>query len=175
MTKVFIGGSRQFKQLPTSVLSRLDNIVSKGLSVLLGDANGADKAVQQYFAKHHYQQVVIYCSSGTCRNNLGGWPIQAIPADTKSRGFDFYAAKDAAMAKDADYGLMLWDGESNGTLNNVLNLLGDGKKTVVYLAPENDFYTIREADDLTGLLGKCDPQVLKKFESKINLSRRLAA
>jgi predicted Rossmann fold nucleotide-binding protein DprA/Smf involved in DNA uptake len=47
MTKVFIGGSRAVSRLSEPVLARLDRrTIAKGLSVVIGGANGADKAVQ---------------------------------------------------------------------------------------------------------------------------------
>ena len=46
MTKVFIGGSRAITRLHPEVAKRLRNIIDGKLMVLVGDANGADKAVQ---------------------------------------------------------------------------------------------------------------------------------
>ena len=40
----------------------------------------------------------------------------------------YYRAKDLAMVEDADCGFMIWNGESKGTLNNILNLLYMDKK-----------------------------------------------
>jgi hypothetical protein len=51
-------------------------------------------------------------------------------------------AKDAKMAEDSDYGFMLWDGKSSGTLNNVLNLLSRQKRTLLYFSPTKEFVTI---------------------------------
>lgn len=48
---VFIGGSRRISRLNDMIRERLDLIVNKKLQVLLGDANGADKAVQAYLDK----------------------------------------------------------------------------------------------------------------------------
>ena len=39
------------------------------------------------------------------------------------------------MAEAAEYGLMLWDGKSKGTVNNVVNLSRDHRPVVVYVAP----------------------------------------
>jgi hypothetical protein len=50
--------------------------------------------------------------------------------------FFYHTAKDLAMAESADCGFMLWDGLSKGTLNNILNLLERGKKSVVYFSLE---------------------------------------
>lgn len=35
----------------------------------------------------------------------------------------FFTAKDLKMAEEADYGLMVWDTKSTGTLSNVIELL----------------------------------------------------
>jgi hypothetical protein len=43
--KVFIAGSRWLSRLSADVRSRLDTIIEKGFTILIGDANGADKAV----------------------------------------------------------------------------------------------------------------------------------
>jgi predicted Rossmann fold nucleotide-binding protein DprA/Smf involved in DNA uptake len=71
MTKVFIGGSRRLSKLNKDVKRRLDNIIEKGFTVVVGDANGVDKAVQQYLASKHHENVVVFCMAGQCRNNLG--------------------------------------------------------------------------------------------------------
>lgn len=57
-----------------------------------------------------------------CRNNVGNWPTREVMAPRDARGFDCYSVKDRAMAEAAEYGLMLWDGKSKGTINNVVNL-----------------------------------------------------
>ena len=57
-----------------------------------------------------------------CRNNVGNWPTREVAAPRGARGFDYYSLKDRAMAEAAEYGLMLWDGKSKGTVNNVVNL-----------------------------------------------------
>ena len=45
MTTVFLGGSRQVSRLSTPVEKRLDKIIDQNFHVLIGDANGADKAI----------------------------------------------------------------------------------------------------------------------------------
>ena len=59
------------------------------------------------------------------------------------------------MVDDAAYGLMLWDGESKGTLNSVINMIRQSKPVVVYLAPQKTFQNLRSVDDVSDLLSKC--------------------
>ncbi len=171
---VFIGGSRKLSRLNKEVKARLDNIVEKGLRVLVGDANGGDKAFQAYFLEKGYREVTVYCTETTCRNNLDDWEVRSIPFTGKRRGsFEYYTAKDDAMVKDADFGLMLWDGKSKGTLRNVLNLAEHGKRTVVYLSHKNRFLTVSSLDDVKALLALCDSASVERFKRALNLGKRL--
>lgn len=172
MVKVFIGGSQSIKKLPASVAARIDNIVEGDFTVLIGEASGADMCVQKYLAEKGYANMIVFCT-GVCRNNAGGWKTMVVSANAGERGFDFYALKDREMAREAEYGFMVWDGKSKGTLNNVLNLLSDNKSTLVFFSPEESFHTIRNAEDLSALLAKCGERALAIFEERLELSKRL--
>ena len=157
---VFIGGSRSLFRLNQDVKRRLDRVIERGFTVFVGDANGADKAIQQHLASRHYEKVVVFCVAGNCRNNLGDWPLREIAvAPNARRDFAFFATKDRAMGSEANYGLMLWDGKSRGTLTNIEDLVGQAKPVVVYVAPEKSFVTVREHDDLTNLADRVRPAI----------------
>jgi len=148
MKSVFVAGSRAVSRLNSQVKERLDNIMKQNLAVLVGDANGADKAVQRYLARCHYQNVVVYSMDG-CRNNVGNWPTRLHTAPTDARrDRHYYGIKDFAMAKDATCGFMLWDGVSKGTLTNIVNLLNADKKTLLYLSPKKLFFKLHTYQDL---------------------------
>ncbi len=167
-TKVFIAGSRRLSRLTNDVKRRIENIVDKGFTVIVGDANGADKAVQQYLSGRNYNNVVVFCMEGGCRNNIGGWPTRTIKAaDAGRRNFAYYSTKDRAMAEEADYGLMLWDGQSRGTLRDVVDLVRKGKPVVVYLAPNKSFYTLRLPVDLAAMLDRFDPTALHRIDREL--------
>jgi hypothetical protein len=151
MSVVFIGGSRRLSRLNAVIRGRLDNIIERKNAVIIGDANGGDRAVQAYLAERGYRSVTVYCTNADCRNNVGQWPVRSIAA-TDQRGFDFYALKDAAMAGDAECGFMLWDGKSKGTLFNIRRLLAAGKPVVVYLAADHVCHTIRREAELAALV-----------------------
>jgi hypothetical protein len=77
---VFVAGSRQISRLPAEVRSRLDTMIEKGFQILVGDANGADKAVQRYLADKSYPNVLVHCMKDHCRNNVGSWPrVRSMP------------------------------------------------------------------------------------------------
>src|SRR3989338_6787013 len=144
MQKVFLSGSRKIKTLPQEVKERVDNIIWKGFQVVVGDANGADKAFQAYLEKKHYKNVVVFCMNSDCRNNLGNWDVKPIHSNVKKKDFKFYSTKDEEMAKEADFGLMVWDFESNGTFNNIYNLASQNKCSVVFVEKECKFHTIKD-------------------------------
>ena len=151
---VFVAGSRQISRLPAEVKARLDTMIEKGFQILVGDANGTDKAVQRYFAVKVYPNVLVHCMKDHCRNNVGNWPTRQVTAPRGAKGFEHYSLKDRAMAEAAEYGLMLWDGKSKGTVNNVVNLSRHHKPVVVYVAPTKQFLTIKTFDDLNELLAQ---------------------
>jgi len=172
MSKVFFGGSRRLGRLNPAVHARLRNVIANGHTVLVGDAAGVDRAVQSFFAGEHYQKVVVYCMDGNCRNNLGDWPIEAVESGGKKKDFAYYAMKDAKMSVDADYGFMIWDGESKGTLNNVLNLLQQGKSVLLYRSPSREFVKISSGDQLLLVVADCSPDVRDYLNEKIKLDER---
>jgi probable addiction module antidote protein len=147
MNTVFVGGSRQVSRLSAQALERLENITSSGSHVIVGDANGADKAVQKFLLNQSYDNVTVYCSGDSCRNNLGRWRARNVQTPANAKGFDFYAAKDREMAREADFGLMIWDGKSLGTLLNVLRLIRAGKKAVLLNVPEGEATTFKTTND----------------------------
>ena len=175
MKKVFFGGSRKMGKLNKAIRVRTDNVIKNNLLVLLGDANGADKAFQKYLAEHNYKNVLIFYAGLECRNNVGGWQTRQIASDRQKKDFQFYVAKDTAMSDEADYGFMLWDGISKGTLNNILNLIERKKQVVVYYSPEKKFLTLQEFEDLKSLLTKCSPETIRGFDNNIKLSKRVLA
>jgi len=70
------------------------------------------------------------------------------------------------MVRDANCGVMLWDGKSRGTLSNVLNLLGAQKKVLLYLSSKKAFHKLSDMNELSSLLQTCDPRDLQQLARK---------
>lgn len=151
MKSIFLGGSRRISRLSDAIRTKLDELVQRGFWFFIGDANGADRAIQQHLANRHYDRVIVYSVTGNLRNNVGAWRVRFVDAPETARGFELYSAKDLQMATDATYGLMLWDGKSRGTLANIRNLLAQGKPVAVYISPIRRFVSLRSDDDLKKL------------------------
>lgn len=169
---VFIGGSRAVSKLNAVIRARLDDLVKRECTIFVGDANGADKAVQTYFAKKQYNNVVVFCME-ECRNNVGAWPIRKIDPPNYRKDFSYYAAKDIAMSKEAQCGMMLWDAKSKGTLQNMLNLIEAGKRTLVYFAPTKDFHVLTNREEFQTLLARCDRRYLDNAARSLGLKTSL--
>ena len=168
MTTIFVGGSRRVSRLGPDVKQRLDRIMAGDMRVLVGDANGADKAIQIYLLENQYQNVLVFCTGGECRNNVGRWQVRAVVPPHRTRDFEFFTAKDAMMAQTADAALMLWDGESTGTIVNVARLVARGKPAVVYVAPLKSFQTIKTSSDLDQLLSVCSAEARHRIGTYIS-------
>ncbi len=179
MDAVFLGGSRRIARLDAKLRSKLDELVDRGLWMFIGDANGADRAIQQYLADRRYDRVIIYAVRGMLRNNVGHWTVRFVDAPEKARGVDLYSIKDVQMAQDASYGLMLWDGKSRGTLANVHNLLVRGKPVAVHLQPAHRLISLKSRDDLRKLGVTPDADIRERqnslFQESPNTSQRVAA
>lgn len=159
MNTVFIGGSRHVSRLPVQAKERLNNVIKNGHKVIVGDANGADKAVQKHLLEAAYDKVTVFCSGDHPRNNLGQWLTQNIVPPKSVTGFQFYAAKDREMAREADFGLMIWDGKSAGTVLNVLRLVRAGKLAVLINVPQKMPITIKSSAQWNEFLERCDPKL----------------
>jgi probable addiction module antidote protein len=159
MTTVFIGGSRHVSRLSDQAKERLRNVTKSGARVIVGDANGADKAVQKFLQDGSYSNVTVFCSGESCRNNLGQWETRKIKTPKSVKGFDFYAAKDREMAREADFGLMIWDGKSAGTILNILRLIRAGKKAVLLHVPDNETTIFKESADWDRFLSQVNSEL----------------
>ena len=124
--KVFISGSISIKTLPQIAKEKLNKIISQGLTVIIGDANGIDSLVQSYLAEQKYSDVIIYHAGSNIRNNIGNWPTISVPTQNLT-GRALYTLKDKKMALDADFGMMIWDGKSKGTQANIQEMTKFGK------------------------------------------------
>ena len=172
MTKVFFSGSRRLAKLNRVVRERADAIIAKGFTVLAGDADGADAAMQGYLSRRQYEKVIVFCTGPVCRNNVGHWPTrQVTPEAGVRRGFRYYALKDDRMAEEATYGFVMWDGRSKGTFNNIVYLLGQSKKVLVYFSPSKTFHCLATRRDLASLLADSGPQTLAELERQLRIKK----
>lgn len=165
MSTIFVSGSRHVSRLSREVRQRLQSLMSKGHDVVVGDANGADKAVQKLLHEADYRKVTVFCSGPRPRNNVGSWEVHSVTPPATAKGFQFHAAKDREMARLADFGLMIWDGKSPGTVLNVLRLVRAGKPSVLVNGAQPPL-TIKSAIEWNAFLAASSDELRNDLHSR---------
>ena len=107
---VFISGSRSISELTPYMDKVLKSLLIKGSQILVGDCYGADSLVRKYFRERGYPRVTVY-HINKCRESDN---FKTIHVEGKQ-----HMLKDRQMGRDCTVGIMLWDGKSPGTENNV--------------------------------------------------------
>lgn len=127
--KLFISGSKSISKLPEKAKSLLDEHIALGTEFLVGDCYGVDAVVQKYLDSKGYSNVIVYCSGETPRNNFvaGAKVCSCAEAAKGLTGSTFQYMKDIQMAQDCDTALMIWDGKSKGTAENIRRVKETGK------------------------------------------------
>lgn len=174
MTTVFIAGSISISRLHEKVADRINKIVSSDFSVVVGDADGADTSIQECLQRYRAGKVTVYCTGESPRNNVAEWPVHRVVSKAKAGTRAYFTAKDLEMARNSDYGLMVWDCKSTGTLSNVIELLREKKKSVVFVNKNKDFVTVSDKDGLEHLVAFMSDHARAKAEEKIGLTARIA-
>lgn len=173
MHKVFISGSMRIKNLDGNVLDRINNIISSNYQVIVGDANGVDSSIQQYLISQKTKLVLVYCSGDKPRNNIGHWNTEVTETNAPPGTRAFFTAKDVKMAEDCDYGLMVWDAKSTGTLSNTIELLKRRKVSLVYINKEKVFLKVKEVTDLEKLVSYMSDSAFEKADKKLMLRTQI--
>lgn len=174
MTTVFIAGSISISRLHEKVADRINKIVSSDFNVVVGDADGADTSIQECLQRYQAGKVTVYCTGDLPRNNVGEWPVHRVVSKAKAGTRAYFTAKDLEMARHSDYGLMVWDCKSTGTLSNVIELLREKKKSVVFVNKNKDFVTVSDKDGLECLVSFMSDHARAKAEEKIGLTAKIA-
>lgn len=174
MQTVFIAGSIKIKHLHPLFVERIANIVREGMPVIVGDANGADASIQAELLAQSASDVTVFCTGDQPRNNLGDWPVHRVQSSAEPGTRSYFTAKDIEMAERAQFGLMLWDAASTGTLSNVFELLSQGKKCVVFVNRETKFLNVKRGDDVLELVGHMSDGARKAADRKIRLGEKVS-
>ncbi|WNS83893.1 MULTISPECIES: hypothetical protein [Neisseria] len=154
MKKIFISGSISSKEIPDVVIKSVDNSRERNYTILIGDATGIDKSIQDMLKADNYKNVEIYHVGPTPRNFADrAWINKRILVDTDNEKLfkdgrytrEAQMMKDKAMVDDADFGLVIWRDTSKnrfgnvhvskGSLNNIYNLLMQEKYVGLFYIP----------------------------------------
>jgi hypothetical protein len=172
--KVVLGGSRHLEFIPSEVSQKLEDLMLSSAEFLVGDAPGSDKAFQKYLFSKKYSKVTVFTSADEIRNNVGNWPSEIIDSGLKSKSAAVHTFKDRHMTKLAEIGIMIWDGQSAGTLSNVIDLLDVGRECYIYLGIEKEFFKVDNKPSFMKLLAKY-PAALDEANKRLTTFRNREA
>ena len=146
---VFVSGSSktQFKdsgyyrrKLPKVIRKELKSHMKNGNKIVVGDAPGIDRQVQNYMNKKRYKNVEIYGPGKSVRYSANKkWKTNPIDAPEYEIGSkEWLAKKDIAMTKVSDIGLVVvLDEGSKATRKNVERFIEQNKYVKVYELSKN--------------------------------------
>ena len=137
---VFISGSIAIKKLPNCVEDSIRRIKDQNLGLLVGDADGIDTMIQNYCKRINYQNVTVYSIYSSPRYKVPGFNKKyiVVKSDSKKER-ERQKEKDSAMTLDSEYSLVIWDGKSKGSYQNILRAIENNKKIKVYLHSDSKF------------------------------------
>lgn len=169
---VFVSGSSKTqdkesgyyrKSLPKGVSDALDSYIDANRKIVVGDAPGVDRQVQDYLKSKDYSNVEIYGPGKEIRYLANSnWKTHLVDVpDAEPGSKEWLKAKDIAMEEVASEGLaVILDQGSNATRNNIDRLMSNNKSVKVYqLNPnedDDDFVDFKHSDYLEhhGILGQ---------------------
>ena len=123
------------KNLPKEIRKELKRSMKKKDKIIVGDAPGVDRQVQDYLNKKKYGNVEIYGPGKQVRYSANKkWKTHPIDDPNHEPGSkEWFAKKDEVMTKAADKGLaVILDEGASATRKNVQRLMDQNKKAKVY-------------------------------------------
>lgn len=123
------------RKLPRGVRKELNKSMKNQDKIIVGDAPGVDRQVQDYLNKKKYSNVEIYGPGKKVRYTANSkWKTNPIDAPEFEVGSgEWLAKKDIAMTNAATKGLaVILDEGAKATKNNVKRLVEQNKDTQVY-------------------------------------------
>lgn len=141
---VFVSGSSKTqtkeseyyrRKLPKEIRKELDGHIAKRNKIVVGDAPGIDRQVQDYLNKKRYSNVEVYGPGKEVRYTANKkWKTNPIDAPEHEVGSkEWLAKKDIMMTKVSDLGLaVVLDEGAKATRKNVDRLVEQNKSVKVY-------------------------------------------
>ena len=171
--KIFVSGSSKTQdrksgyyrhKLPEAVQKDLKGRMRAGNKILVGDAPGIDRQVQDFLKENKYDNVEVYSSGTEARYKADkNWKSNFVDASQYKKGSpEWLAEKDKAMARAADEGIaVILDEGARATRRNIERLMSSGKDvTVVELQSAGE-----QADRILDEIGKRKISVMVKQEN----------
>lgn len=145
---VFVSGSSKTqskdsgyyrKRLNKELRKQLDSYIKENASIIVGDAPGIDRQVQNYLNKKVYRNVEIFGPGKQVRYSANkNWKTNPIDSDYDIGSPEWLAVKDIKMSELATEGLaVILDEGAKATRNNISRMQTAGKPVKVYELSKN--------------------------------------
>lgn len=162
---VFISGSSktQFedsgyyrKELPKEIQNKIEQYMNEKKTILVGDAPGIDRQVQDFLNDRGYMDVEVYSPGKKVRYSANEkWNTNLVDVpDAEEGSGEWLRGKDEAMTNRADEGLaVILDEGAKATRNNIERLGSQNKKCDVFQLNKNgkDKWVKHSVEDDEGL------------------------
>lgn len=130
------GGPYYREKLPKDITKEMDSAIKSGKKIVVGDAPGIDRQVQDYLNKKNYNNVEVYGPGKQVRYSANPkWKTNPIESGKYKPDTDEWRAeKDIVMSMVADEALavVLENGGAVATRNNVRRMIEQNKDVKVY-------------------------------------------
>lgn len=124
------------KKLPKEIRSEIDSAIKAKKRIIIGDAPGIDRQVQDYLKRKRYSNVEVYGPGKQVRYSANKkWKTNPIESGKYKPDTDEWRAeKDKVMSKLADEGLavVLENGGAGATRDNIKRMLDRHKDVKIY-------------------------------------------
>lgn len=145
---VFVSGSSKTqtkdsgyyrKRLNKELRKQLDSYIEENANIIVGDAPGIDRQVQNYLNKKVYRNVEIFGPGKQVRYSANkNWKTNPIDSDYDIGSPEWLAVKDIKMSELATEGLaVILDEGAKATRNNISRMQTAGKPVKVYELSKN--------------------------------------
>ncbi len=123
--KLLLMGSSAYKaeELPDVVKDLIEEAVSRGMTIIVGEAQGACRRYQDYLRTKGHRDVIVG-HARSIRYNVGDWKTVKYGDDLKER--------ERRMIEDCDSAIVIWVDNSSVIAQNLELLKKLGKPTYVY-------------------------------------------
>jgi hypothetical protein len=123
--RLLLGGSKSFRrpELPEPVRALIDEAIERGMTVIVGEAPGANRLFQDYLNLKGYAKVIVG-HARSMRYNAGGWKTVPYGGGVHER--------EANMINDCDSAVYIWADSSGVIAENLEILKRQGKPVFIY-------------------------------------------
>jgi hypothetical protein len=123
--KLLLMGSKAFNsgKLPVQIRNKIDQAIERKMTIIVGEAPGANRVFQDYLASCNYREVIVG-HARSMRYNAGKWVTRKYGEKLRERENNMILACDSAI--------IIWSDKSSVIAENLEILKNLGKPVFIY-------------------------------------------